>query len=343
MAARRAACGGDRALNGSGPYTAQVSRHHLITGGGGFIGSHLCDAVLANGDRVTVVDNFVTGRASNLAHLAGNERLIIVEHDITRALPPAIAATAFDCILHLASPASPVDFRTMPLEILEVGSVGTRNVLQLAADQGARMLLASTSEVYGDPLVHPQPESYRGNVDSVGPRSCYDESKRFGEALTMAFHRTRGTEVRIARIFNTYGERMRPDDGRVVSNFITAALRGEPLVLYGDGRQTRSFCHVEDMVRGLLAVLDADDIGPFNVGNDAECTMLELAGIIVELTESPSTIVLEPLPFERTGDPARRQPDLTRLRTESAWEARIDLRDGLRRMIDWFRANESLA
>ncbi len=196
--------------------------------------------------------------------------------------------------------------------------------------------------MYGDPEIHPQPESYRGNVDSVGPRSCYDESKRFAEAMTMAFHRSKGTEVRIARIFNTYGERMRPDDGRVVSNFIVAALRGDPLVLYGDGQQTRSFCHVDDMVRGLLAVLDRDEVGPFNVGNDTEFTMLELAEAVVELTGSSSSIVLEPLPFERTGDPARRRPDLTRLRDAAGWEAHIELRDGLARMIDWFRAHESL-
>ena len=242
-----------------------MARHHLITGGGGFIGSHLCDAVLAAGDRVTVVDNFVTGRRSNLAHLAGNEGLTVVEHDITLDLPTAVTGTTFDSILHLASPASPVDFRTMPLEILEVGSVGTRNVLRLATDQGARLLLASTSEVYGDPEVHPQPESYRGNVDSIGPRSCYDESKRFAEATTMAFHRSQGTDVGIARIFNTYGERMRPDDGRVVSNFITAALRGEPLVLYGDGSQTRSVWHGGDLGRGRRAGGDCAEIGPVNV------------------------------------------------------------------------------
>ncbi|MFZ4719517.1 MAG: NAD-dependent epimerase/dehydratase family protein [Ilumatobacteraceae bacterium] len=318
-----------------------MTRHHLISGGGGFIGSHLCDALLAAGDRVTVVDSFVTGRRANLAHLAGHDRVTVVEHDITEPLPAALTAARFDTVLHLASPASPVDFRTMPLEILEVGSTGTRRMLQLATDQGARLLLASTSEVYGDPLVHPQPESYLGNVDSIGPRSCYDESKRFAEALTMAFHRTLGTDVRIVRIFNTYGERMRADDGRVVSNFVVAALQGEPLHLYGDGTQTRSFCHVDDLVRGLRAVLDDDEVGPVNVGNEAECTMLELAETVIELAGSSSALVVEPLPYERTGDPARRRPDLTVLRERHQWQPEVDLRTGLQRMIDWFRATGS--
>lgn len=320
-----------------------MSRHHLIAGGGGFIGSHLCDALVAAGDQVTVVDNFVTGRRANLAHLTGDHRVAVVEHDITEPLPAALTSTRFDTVLHLASPASPVDFRTMPIEILDVGSTGTRRMLELASEHSARLLLASTSEVYGDPLVHPQPETYRGNVDSVGPRSCYDESKRFAEALTMAFHRTRGTDVRIARIFNTYGERMRPDDGRVVSNFVVAALRGEPLHLYGDGMQTRSFCHVDDLVRGLRAVLDDDEVGPINVGNDVEFTMVELAELVLELTGSSSPLVLEPLPFERTGDPARRRPDLTVLRDRHRWAPQVDLRTGLGRMIDWFEATGSYA
>jgi dTDP-glucose 4,6-dehydratase len=314
-----------------------VPRHHLIAGGGGFIGSHLCDALLAEGDAVTVVDNFATGQRANIAHLSHHDRFCLVEHDITDTLPPALTDIRFDTVLHLASPASPVDFRTMPLAILDVGSLGTRHMLELATEQGARFLLTSTSEVYGDPLVHPQPETYLGNVDSIGPRSCYDESKRFAEALTMAFHRTHGTDVRIVRIFNTYGERMRADDGRVVSNFVVAALHGEPLRLYGDGQQTRSFCHVDDMVRGLRAVLDGHHIGPLNVGNDAEYTMLELARTVVELTGSTSEIILEPMPFERTGDPARRRPDLTLIRSLHDWRPQVDLRDGLERMIDWYR------
>jgi len=318
-----------------------VSRHHLIAGGGGFIGSHLTDALLQSGDRVTVVDNFVTGQRANLAHLDGDERFHLVDHDITAPLPSSLTGEHFDTVLHLASPASPVDFRTMPLEILEVGSTGTRRLLELATAQRARLLLASTSEVYGDPLVHPQPEEYLGNVDSIGPRSCYDESKRYAEALTMAFHRAHSTDVRIVRIFNTYGERMRPDDGRVVSNFVVAALNGDPLRLYGDGGQTRSFCHVDDLVRGLIAVLDSDHVGPVNVGNDAEVTMLELARTVIELTASTSELQLEPMPFERTGDPARRRPDLTLIRELASWQPATDLHTGLRRMIDWYRSTHA--
>jgi dTDP-glucose 4,6-dehydratase len=317
-----------------------VARHHLIAGGAGFIGSHLADALLAAGDTVTAVDNFVTGRRVNVAHLDGHPGFTLVEHDITQPLPPSLTEATFHTVLDFASPASPVDFLTMPLEILDVGSTGTRRLLELATEQGARFMLASTSEVYGDPEVHPQPESYLGSVDPIGPRSCYDEAKRFSEALTMAFHRARGTDVRIVRIFNTYGERMRADDGRVVNSFIVAALLGEPLQVFGDGLQTRSFCHVADEVRGLLAVLDGPLQGPVNVGNPAECTMLELAELVVELCASHSPIHRTPLPYERTGDPARRQPDITLLHGTYGWAPEISLRDGLRRMIDWFRAHE---
>ena len=317
-----------------------MARHHLIAGGAGFIGSHLADALLAAGDTVTAVDNFVTGRRVNVAHLDGHPGFTLVEHDITQPLPPSLTEATFHTVLDFASPASPVDFLTMPLEILDVGSTGTRRLLELATEQGARFMLASTSEVYGDPEVHPQPESYLGSVDPIGPRSCYDEAKRFSEALTMAFHRARGTDVRIVRIFNTYGERMRADDGRVVNSFIVAALLGEPLQVFGDGLQTRSFCHVADEVRGLLAVLDGPLQGPVNVGNPAECTMLELAELVVELCASHSPIHRTPLPYERTGDPARRQPDITLLHGTYGWAPEISLRDGLRRMIDWFRAHE---
>ena len=234
----------------------------LVAGGGGFVGSHLVDLMLDRGDTVTVVDNFATGRRGNVAHVAHHPRFTLVEHDITLPLPADITNARFDRVLDLASPASPLDFATMPLEILAVGSTGTRHLLDLAAAHGARFFLASTSEVYGDPLVHPQPETYWGNVSSIGPRSCYDEAKRFSEALTMAYHRHRDVDVRIVRIFNTYGERMRPDDGRVVNTFVVQALRGEPLTLHGDGSQTRSFCHVSDEVEGLLAVLDGAIIGP---------------------------------------------------------------------------------
>ena len=317
-----------------------VTRHHLIAGGGGFIGSHLTDSLLASGDTVTVVDNFITGRRTNVAHLMSHPAFTLVEHDITAPLPANLTTARFDTVLDFASPASPIDFKTMPLEILEVGSTGTRRLLELATAHGARFMLASTSEVYGDPEVHPQPETYHGSVDPIGPRSCYDEAKRFSEALTMAFHRARGTDVRIARIFNTYGERMRPDDGRVVNSFIVAALLGEPLQLFGDGSQTRSFCHVEDEVRGLLAVLDGSLQGPVNVGNPAEYTMLELAELVIELCGSASVIDRTALPFERTGDPARRQPDITLLQREYGWQPSVSFRDGLQRMIDWFRANE---
>jgi dTDP-glucose 4,6-dehydratase len=316
--------------------------HHLVAGGGGFIGSHLVDTLLERGDTVTIVDNFCTGRRSNIAHLAHHPRLSVIEHDVTVALPPSITDGSYDTVLDLASPASPLDFASMPLEILAVGSTGTRNLLDLAVAQQARFFLASTSEVYGDPLVHPQPETYLGNVSCTGPRSCYDEAKRFSEALTMAYHRWHGLEVRIVRIFNTYGERMRPDDGRVVNTFIVQALRGEPITLHGDGTQTRSFVHVSDEVRGLLAVLDGHLTGPVNVGNPDEFTMRELAEHVIELTGSTSTIVTVPLPPEREGDPLQRQPDITLINSTYGWEPTIALRDGLARMIAHFRTHESL-
>jgi nucleoside-diphosphate-sugar epimerase len=316
--------------------------HHLIAGGGGFIGSHLADALLARGDAVTAVDNFATGRRVNVAHLAAHPQFTLIEHDVTEPFPPSIAGGRFDTVLDLASPASPLDFATMPLEILAVGSTGTRNLLDLAVAQRARFFLASTSEVYGDPLVHPQPESYLGNVSCIGPRSCYDEAKRFSEAITMAYHRVNGVEVRIARIFNTYGERMRPDDGRVVNTFVVQALRNEPITLHGDGTQTRSFCHVSDEVRGLIAVLDGDLTGPINVGNPSEFTMRALAEQIVELAGSSSPLVTVALPDEREGDPLQRQPDIGLIRDTYGWSPTVELRDGLSRMIEWFRMNESL-
>lgn len=315
----------------------------LLAGGGGFIGSHLADALLARGDEVVAVDNFATSRRRNVAHLAEHRRFALVEHDITEPLPSTgPTAPRFDAVLDLASPASPTDFATIPLEILAVGSVGTRTLLDRAVADGARFFLASTSEVYGDPLVHPQPETYWGNVDPIGPRSCYDEAKRFSEALTMAYTRVHGVDVRIARIFNTYGERMRPDDGRVVTNFLVQALTGRPITLYGDGEQTRSFCHVSDEVRGLLAVVDGPDLGPVNVGNTAEFTMRELAELTLELTGSTSPIVTMPLPPERTGDPQQRRPDSTLIRDKLGWEPVVSLREGLERMIHHFRTEEEL-
>jgi nucleoside-diphosphate-sugar epimerase len=313
---------------------------HLLAGGGGFIGSHLTELFLGRGDEVVVVDNFATGRRSNIAHLAGHERFKLIDHDITTALPEF--GVTFDTVLDLASPASPADFATMPLEILAVGSTGTRNLLDLALAHHARFFLASTSEVYGDPLVHPQPESYWGNVSSIGPRSCYDEAKRFSEAITMAYHRVHGLDVRIARIFNTYGERMRPDDGRVVNTLVVQALRGDQITLHGDGSQTRSFCHVADEIIGLTAVLDGDLIGPVNVGNPDEFTIRQLADVVVELTDSPSEIITVPLPPEREGDPTQRRPDISLINGAYGWKPAIDLSEGLTRMIDWFRTAEGI-
>ena len=315
----------------------------LVAGGGGFVGSHLVDLLLARGDTVTVVDNFATGRRVNIAHLDGHPRFTLVEHDVTTPLPASITdGPRFDHVLDLASPASPLDFATMPLEILAVGSTGTRNLLELCQAHGARFFLASTSEVYGDPLVHPQPESYWGNVSSIGPRSCYDEAKRFSEALTMAYHRFRGVDVRIVRIFNTYGERMRPDDGRVVNTFVVQALLGKPITLHGDGSQTRSFCHVSDEILGLVAVMDGHLVGPVNVGNPGEFTMRELAELVIDIIGSPSEIISVPLPAEREGDPLQRQPDITLIRSTYGWEPSVSLRDGLGRMIEHFRVHEAL-
>ena len=302
----------------------------VLAGGAGFLGSHLADLLLARGDTVVAVDNFCTGRPQNVAHLAGHERFTLIEHDVTQ---PLTIDGAVDAVMHLASPASPSDFLLMPLEILAVGSNGTRNLLDLAVAKGARFFLASTSEVYGDPLVHPQPESYLGNVSSIGPRSCYDEAKRFAEAITMAYHRVHGLEVRIVRIFNTYGPRMRPDDGRVVTNFVWQAFRGEPITLYGTGEQTRSFCYVADEVRGLAAVLDGPITGPVNVGNPGEFTMRELAEAVVDITGSASEIVVVPMPPERDGDPLQRQPDITLIHSQLGWQPEITLREGLSRMV----------
>jgi nucleoside-diphosphate-sugar epimerase len=307
----------------------------LVAGGAGFIGSHLCEALLDRGDKVVAVDNFVTGKPENVAHLIQKSEFSLVEHDVTVPLTGKKELDQpFDAVLGFASPASPDDFAKMPLEILEVGSTGTRNLLDLTVKHAARFMLASTSEVYGDPLVHPQTEDYFGNVDPVGPRSCYDEAKRFSEALVTAYHRVHGLEVRIARIFNTYGPRMRPDDGRVLTNFIMQALTSDPITLYGDGSRTRSFCYVDDEVNGLLAVLDSDLYGPVNVGNPTEITIREVAELVKSLTGSASQIVELPLPSERTGDPQRRCPDITKIRTDSGWVPSVSLSDGLKKMIE---------
>ena len=304
----------------------------LVAGGAGFIGSHLCDVLVDRGDTVVVVDNLLTGRVANVGHLVGRSTFRFVDADISAGLPSELhEGEPFELVMNLASPASPSDFARLPLEILAVGSRGNTNLLELAAAHGARFLLASTSEVYGDPLVHPQPESYWGNVDPVGPRSCYDEAKRFAEASTMAHHRVHGLEVRIARIFNTYGPRMRPDDGRVVTNLLVQALRGEPLTLYGDGSQTRSFCHVADQVAGLLAVAEGPLVGPVNVGSTEELSVRALAEMILEVTGSRSGIVCRPLPPERTGDPVQRRPDDTVIRS-LGWAPSVPLREGLHAM-----------
>ncbi len=303
-----------------------------MSGGAGFLGSHLCQTLLDRGDEVVAIDNLLTGSVDNLADLGGRAGFEFREEDVR--LPVRVEG-AVDAVMHLASPASPADFATMPIEILTVGSQGTQQLLELARSKGARFFLASTSEVYGEPLVHPQPETYWGNVNPNGPRSVYDEAKRYAEALTMAYHRHLGVDVRIVRIFNTYGPRMRPDDGRVVSNFLVQALRGEALTLYGDGNQTRSFCYVEDEVRGFLALLDSDHVGPVNIGNPVEFTMLELARLVLDVTGSRSSIVHRPLPQD---DPTRRCPDTSLALRLLGWKPAVDLREGLVRTAAWFES-----
>ena len=316
----------------------------LLAGGAGFIGSHFADALLARGDEVAVIDNFATGRHENIRHLINNSNFKLIDHDITLPWPPHLAlALRFDAVLDFASPASPNDFATMPLEILAVGSTGTRNLLERAKADNAVFYLTSTSEVYGDPLVHPQPEDYWGNVSCTGPRSCYDEAKRFSEALTMAYHRVHGIDTRIVRIFNTYGERMRPNDGRVVNTFVVQALKGEPITLHGDGSQTRSFCHVGDEVRGLIALLDSDYVMPVNIGSPIEFTMRQLAELVIELAGSTSEIICIPLPPERDGDPLQRQPDISLAKRLLGWEPSVSLRDGLSAMIKYFETVEGIS
>ena len=312
----------------------------LVSGGAGLIGSHLADFLLAGDDQVTVVDDFSTGRRANIDHLADDDRFHVIEADLTRDLPPGFAAGRYDRIYHLASPASPPDFVRRPLETLLVNSVGTRVLLDLAQASGARFLFASTSEVYGDPLVHPQTETYWGNVNPIGPRSCYDEAKRFAESLTVAMTRTTGVDVRIARIFNTYGPRSRPDDGRLIPSFCSQALRGEPLTIFGDGSQTRSFCYVTDLVRGLVSLMEAPGLmgEVVNLGNPREMTILEVAERVRALTGTASPLIHQPLP---TDDPTRRQPDIAKARRLLGWEPEIDLDDGLRRTLDAFRATLS--
>ncbi|HEY6225363.1 MAG TPA: UDP-glucuronic acid decarboxylase family protein [Gemmatimonadales bacterium] len=303
----------------------------LVTGAAGFLGSHLCDRLLADGHRVIGMDNYITGTPANLAHLERNEAFQFVRHDVTTYMD---VEGPLEGVLHFASPASPVDYLELPIQTLKVGSLGTHKALGLAKAKGARFLLASTSETYGDPLVHPQPETYWGNVNPVGPRGVYDEAKRFAEAMTMAYHRFHGLDTRIVRIFNTFGPRMRPHDGRVVSNFIIQALRGEPLTLYGDGSQTRSFCYVDDLIEGITRLFERGTADPTNIGNPAEFTVRQLAERVLALTGSKSEIVQRPLPVD---DPRVRQPDITRAKQLLGWEPRVPLDEGLRRTIAFFR------
>ena len=303
----------------------------VVTGGAGFLGSHLCERLLERGDQVVCIDDLSTGAITNIEHLFGTAGFTFYQHNVSNHVwvPGPV-----DGVLHFASPASPKDYLDMPIHTLKVGSLGTHNTLGLAKAKGARYFLASTSEVYGDPQVHPQTEDYWGHVNPIGPRGVYDEAKRFAEAMTMAYHRYHQLEVRIVRIFNTYGPRMRPEDGRVVSNFIVQALQGKPLTMYGDGTQTRSFCYVDDEVRGLLALFDSDETGPVNIGNPNEFTMRELADIVIEVTGSSSEIIEEPLPVD---DPTQRKPDITLARDALGWEPQVQLREGVERTAAYFR------
>ena len=305
----------------------------LVTGAAGFLGSHLSDRLLAEGHSVVGMDNFLTGHPDNIAHLIGNPQFHFVQHDVTNFI---YVEGALDGVFHFASPASPIDYLEKPIQTLKVGSLGTHKTLGLAKAKGARFLTASTSEVYGDPQVHPQPESYWGHVNPIGPRGVYDEAKRFAEAMTMAYHRYHGVDTRIVRIFNTYGPRMRPNDGRVVSNFIVQALRGHPLTLYGDGSQTRSFCYVSDLIDGIYRLFQSDKSDPVNIGTPGEFTVRQLAEKVIGLTGSKSEIISLPLPED---DPKVRKPDITRARERLGWEPKVQLDEGLKRTIEFFRAH----
>lgn len=307
----------------------------LISGASGFLGSHMCDLVLARGGQVVGIDDFSTGHPRNVAHLAGNPNFQLVEANVSRPLPESLLAQGpFDTVMHMASPASPRDYHALPIETLEVGSRGTQNMLEAARQWNARFFLTSTSECYGDPLVHPQVETYWGNVNPVGPRSCYDESKRFAEAVTMAYHRKYGLRTSIARIFNTYGPRMKLDDGRVVPQFIDQALKGLPLSVYGDGSQTRSFCYVSDLVLGLFLLSQSDEPYPTNIGNPREMTILEFAESVRAAFGHENPIQFHPLPED---DPKRRRPDITKAKALLGWEPKVSLEDGLRETVAYFR------
>jgi dTDP-glucose 4,6-dehydratase len=307
----------------------------LVTGAAGFLGSHLCDKLLGLDHRVIGMDNHLTGNPANVEHLAHHPGFQFLRHDVTTFME---VEGPLDGVLHFASPASPVDYLEFPIQTLKVGSLGTHKALGLARAKGARFLLASTSEVYGDPLVHPQPEDYWGNVNPVGPRGVYDEAKRFAEAMTMAYHRFHNVDTRIVRIFNTYGPRMRPSDGRVVSNFIVQALRKQPLTIYGDGTQTRSFCYVDDLIEGIVRLFFQGSADPVNIGNPGEFTVRQLADLVLRLTGSSSPIVERPLPVD---DPRVRRPDIARAKATLDWEPQVTLEAGLKRTIAYFRALEA--
>lgn len=307
----------------------------LITGGAGFLGSHLCDRFLREGHDVIAMDNLITGSTANIEHLAGNDRFHFIKHDVTNYI---YLEGPVDAVLHFASPASPIDYLELPIQTLKVGALGTHKALGLAKAKGARFVLASTSEVYGDPLVHPQTEDYWGNVNPVGPRGVYDEAKRFAEAMTMAYQRAHGVETRIVRIFNTYGPRMRLKDGRVVPNFIAQALRGEPLTVYGDGTQTRSFCYCTDLVDGIYRLLHSQEREPVNIGNPVEMTIKDFAHKIRELAGGTSEVVfVHPRDVRIQDDPKKRQPNIAKARRTLGWEPQVNVDDGLRQTIEWFR------
>lgn len=307
----------------------------LVTGGAGFIGSHLCEFLLGRGAQVICMDNFITGSGDNIAHLEREPGFTLVRHNVTEYID---VSGPLDWVLHVASPASPRDYLELPIQTLKVGALGTYCALGVAKAKGARFLLTSTSEVYGDPLVHPQREDYWGNVNPIGPRGVYDEAKRFAEAMTMAYHRAHGVDTRLVRIFNTHGPRMRPDDGRAIPAFVTQALQNQPLTVFGDGSQTRSFQYIDDLIDGIWRLMQSPVNDPVNIGNPHEMTLLELAKRIIRLTGSQSEIVFRPLPVD---DPKVRQPDITRARTLLGWEPRVDTDEGLRLTIDWFRARLS--
>ena len=314
-----------------------MAQRVLVTGGAGFLGSHLCDRLLQEGLSVVTLDNLITGSTDNIAHLLGNPSFRFVDHDVSEYI---FLDGPLYAVLHFASPASPRDYEELPIQTLKVGSLGTHKALGLALKKQARFLLASTSEVYGDPLVHPQPESYWGNVNPVGPRGVYDEAKRFSEAMTMAYHRVHGLDTKIARIFNTFGPRMRLDDGRAIPNFMMQAIHGDPMTVYGDGTQTRSFCYVSDLVEGLYRLLRSDLHDPVNLGNPEEWSVLQMAETIRELAGSSAEIVLEPLPID---DPKVRQPDTSLAASALGWRPTVPIREGLERTLDYFREKISEA